>query len=82
MLNAANGQWQSDKNVPGFIHLRRKLYSEICPQVHMKCVYLNKTTDSIEIVHCTKDPGNRYPKSNYIKLFEEAHIKVIHLSYF
>ena len=77
MLNAAKGRWQSDKDVPGFINLRRKLYTKICPQVHMKFVYLKKSTNSIETVHCTKDPGKRYPKSQFMKLFEEAHIKVL-----
>lgn len=64
------------KNVPCFEHIRRKLYSDNCPTVHMTFVYYNKTTQSIEAVECEKNPGKKYPKSKYILLYEEAHIKV------
>ena len=63
------------KNVPGFIHLRQKLYND-CPEVHMKFVYLNKSTQEVEVVHASKSPDRRYPKSTHVKLYEEAHVKV------
>ena len=64
------------KEVPGFIHIRRKLKEEKCPDIHMKFVYLNRSTNSVEEVQCRKAPVKEYPKANYIKLYEEAHIKV------
>ena len=76
ILCAVKERCNIDVNVPGFIHIRRKLYSNICPTVHMKYVFLERSTNSIEVVHCTKDPGKRYLKSRYTKLYEEAHIKV------
>lgn len=66
------------KNVPGFKHLRRKLYKENCPEINMKYVYKNKRDNSIEIVECKKAPSRS--KSNYIKLYEEANVKVNWLS--
>lgn len=65
------------KKIPGFIHVRRKLYDDLSPKVHMKYVYIRKSDETIEVVHCTVDPGNQYPKALYIKLYEEAHVKVI-----
>ena len=69
------------KNIPGFIHLRRKLYkdSSLSPKIYMKFVFLNKTTNAIETVHCERSPSRQYSKANYIKLYEEAHVKVRHI---
>ena len=64
------------KKVPGFIHLRRKLNEDLCPPIHMKFVYLERSTNTIVEVNCSEDPGKRYPKSKYQKLYEEAHFKV------
>lgn len=64
------------KNVSGFIHMRRKLYQLKCPKVHMKFVYMNKTTQEIEVVNTTKNPRHTYTRANYVKLYEEAHVKV------
>ena len=75
-LSDAREHSMTKKNIPGYIHLRRQLYKEKCPEVHMRFVYLNKESKNIEVVHCDKDPGHKYPKSKYTKLFEEAHIKV------
>lgn len=64
------------KNVPGFIHLRRQLHEDQCPEIHMKFVYMNRETKAIETVHGSKAPIKQFPKSKFIKLYEEAHIKV------
>lgn len=66
-----------EKKIPGFIHLRRKLYDRKCPKVEMKFVYLNKNTQEIEVVNTNKNPRLTYNKANYVKLYEEAHVKVI-----
>lgn len=65
------------KKVPGYIHIRRNLYDDICQKVHMKFAFLNKSNNSIEVVECDKAPDKRYPRSRYIKLYEEAHVKVM-----
>lgn len=65
-----------NKNIPGYIHQRRKLYNDICPEIHMKFVYLNRSTGVIETILCNKDPSQKYPKAKYLKLYEEAHINV------
>lgn len=63
------------KPVPGYKHLRRQLYKDFCPDISMKYVFMKKSDDSIEVVECTKAPTRS--KSEYIKLYEEAHIKVM-----
>ena len=75
-LSDARERSMRKKNVPGYIHLRRQLYKERCPEVHMRFAYLNKDSGTIEVVDCKNDPGQRFPRSKYTKLFEEAHIKV------
>ena len=63
------------KNIPGYIHLRRKIYENECPEVKMKFVYQNKNTQAIEIVHSNTNPSREYDRNNYVKLYEEAHIE-------
>ena len=62
--------------IPGFIHLRRLMYKGKCPTVQMKFAFLNRTTDQIEIVHCQTNPGRMYNRAKFVKLYEEAHVKV------
>ena len=64
------------KDVPGFIHLRRGLYEDMCPEVHMKYAYLKKSTQEIQVIYVDKCPSRDFPRRHYTKLFEEAHIKV------
>ena len=63
------------KNTPGFIHQRRKLYKDMCPEVHLKYAFLNKENNQTEVIH-SKTAPSKYNTSKYIKLYEEAHIKV------
>lgn len=63
-------------HIPGFIHMRRKLYKGNCPQVHMKFVFLDRDSGEIKVVHTETNPGRQYNRAGYIKLYEEAHIKV------
>ena len=78
-LVAAKEMSGTNKNVPGFIHLRRELQQDMCPPIYMTFAYLNRITKNVEIIKCNKAPIRKFPKSQYIKLYEEAHIKVIHL---
>ena len=66
----------SEKKHPGFIHLRRQLYLKRCPKIHMKFVYLNRSTQEIEVVNTDTNPRLSHSKANYIKLYEEAHVNV------
>ena len=51
------------------------MYKENCPEINMKFVYLNKNNQDVEVVHSKTNPARRYNKANYIKLYEEAHVK-------
>ena len=75
-LLAAKEESNVNKNVPGYIHLRRQLYND-CPPVHMKYAYQNKGTGEIVVVSSVNCPARNFPKTQFIKLYEEAHIKVI-----
>ena len=77
VFNAKENSVPNNKQVPGFVHMRRKLYKDISPPIHMKFVYLNRSTNMVETIHCSSAPRQRFPKSQYIKLYEEAHIKVL-----
>lgn len=80
-LLEARSNEEVTKHVPGFIHQRRTLYKERCPDIYMTSTYLNTTTGHIEVVKSTTTPMGKYRNSNYTKLYEEAHIKVINLIY-
>ena len=81
-LSLARQKDQVKKNVPCLIHQRRKLYKESCPVIHMTFVYLNRSTQAIENVQCKEAPTRKFPKNKYLKLYEEAHIKVyFYISY-
>lgn len=75
LINARE-KFEIGKHVPGFIHQRRQMYKEYCPDIHMKFVYYNKNTHDIETFEGSTCPRKRFPKIKYIKLYEEAHIKV------
>lgn len=81
LLFEAKKRCNVKRPVPGFIHIRRKLYDAICPPVHMKFVYLKKSTQEEETVRCQKNPSRQYPRSQYTKLYEEAHVKVYLMFY-
>lgn len=75
-LAAAKKNCGAIKKVPGYIHLRRKLYDDICPPINMTFAFLNKNTRNTEEIESKKDPSRQFPRSQYTKLYEEAHIKV------
>lgn len=62
------------KKVPQFQNQRKKLYKNLCPDVVMEFTYLNVNDGSIKKIQsqsCCKQQG-----SNFIKLYEEAHVQV------
>ena len=76
VISAAKDKCNVNKNVPGFVHIRRTMKKQMCPEVQMKFVYLNKNTRAIEVVHSKTSPDHKYNQSCYEKLYEEAHISV------
>ena len=73
-------QFEIKKKVPGYKHLRRQLFKDNCPEISMKFAFMKRSDRSIEVVDCNIAPTRS--KSEYIKLYEEAHIKVSNFIYF
>ena len=67
------------KNVPGYKHLRRQLYNDFCPEITMTFAFMKISDQSIEVIEC--NTAQTRSKSEYIKLYEEANIKVKLTSY-
>ena len=66
------------KNVPQFVHKKRILYKNICPDVKMSFAFLNKADGTIHHVHEDHTPLTQFQRDpQYQKLYEEAHIEVI-----
>lgn len=70
-------QFNVQRKVPCYEHMRRQLYSVNCPKIHMQYAFLKISDNSIHIVDCENAPIKRFPRSEYEKLYEEGHIKVI-----
>ena len=68
---------QRQKKVPKFVHQRRKLFLDHCPEVHMEYSYRNKLTGEIVEYKGTTAPIKLYQNNNYEKLYELAYVKVI-----
>ena len=67
------------KKTPTFIHERRNLYKNDCPEVQMKFGFKNKMTGVIETVDCTAAPVDAFQRNpNYVKVFEESYVQVRH----
>ena len=66
-----------EKKTPLFQNQRKKLQRQLCPDIHMEFGFLNLNTGAIVKVASESTPFNQYERSpNYVKLYEEAHIKV------
>ena len=77
-LNDLKTKENIKKKIPQFLQVRKNMYAEICPKVHMSFAFLNKADGSIIRVEAEKTPLNEYQRNpQYQKLFEEAHIEVI-----
>ena len=69
---------QRQKKIPQFVHQRRKMYQNYCPEVHMEFVYKNKLNGEIVTYKGTSAPLKMY-QNNFVyeKLYELAFIKVM-----
>ena len=66
------------RKIPQFLQIRKNKYKDICPDVKMKFVFLNKTDQSIINVNEDHTPLKEFDRNpQYQKLYEEAHIEVI-----
>ena len=76
-LIAMKEQENIKKKVPQFVQVRKNIYKEISPDIHMTFAYLN--IDDASIVHVNEEytPLRDYQRNpTYQKLYEEAHIEV------
>lgn len=65
------------RKTPSFGHIRKQLYLESVPPIHMELAYLEKETGDITIVEDTPvTPKGQYPSHRYQKMWEISHVKV------
>lgn len=66
------------RKIPQYLQVRKNIFKDLCPEVKMSFVFLNKTDGTITHVKENHTPLSRYQRDpNYEKLYEEAHIEVI-----
>ena len=69
--------------IPQFLQIRKNIHRNICPDIRMNFVFLNKTDNSLVRVNVDHTPVKEYERNpQYQKLYEEAHIQVKGLNYF
>ena len=69
--------------IPQFVHVRRQVYKEICPEVKMTFVFMNKNDGTLHHVQEDETPLKNYQRDpQFRKLYEEAHIQVFLLTYY
>ena len=65
------------RKIPQFVQIRRNIYKDICPDVKMTFVFLNKNDNTIVNVNTNQTPLTDYQRDpQYVKLYEKAHIEV------
>lgn len=65
------------RKIPQFLQVRKNIYRDMCPDIKMSFVFLNKTDNSIIRINEDHTPLKQYQRNpNYQKLYEEAHIQV------
>ena len=65
------------RKTPLFQNQRKKLSKELCPEVHMEFGFLNVSTGVTHKVSSHSTPCKEFDRNpEFIKLYEEAHIKV------
>ena len=76
-LNSAKINQDIKKNTPQFVHLRRKMYREMCPPVQIDTEYLRKSTNETIKIKSEKTQVKLYNSNpDYIKKCETVQIKV------
>ena len=65
------------RKTPEFQNQRKKIVKQLCPDIHMEFGFLNVNTGAIHKVATRTAPFKEYERNpNFIKLYEEAHVKV------
>ena len=65
------------KKVPQFAHLRKKLYDNKVPPIHMEIAYKDNETEEIVVLEdLKKAPVGKFPPDKFTKLYEQATVKV------
>ena len=65
------------RKTPLFQNQRKRMSQQLCPDIHMEFGFLNVTTGVIHKISALSTPIKQYERNpEYIKLYEEAHIKV------
>ena len=65
------------RKTPQLVHLRRKIYQELCPEVHLNFIYLRTSTNETIKANSKTTPIKQFQSDpDYIKQCESAHIKV------
>ena len=75
-------QFKEEENIsrktPQFVQLRRKLYQEMCPKVHLDFEYMKQSSkETVLITSASKTPTQIERNPDYVKKCESAHFKVI-----
>ena len=66
------------KRIPQFVHVRRQVYKQICPNIKMTFVFKDKTNGMVHYVEDDQTPLTNYQRDpKFQKLYEEAHIQVL-----
>ena len=66
------------KKIPQFIHMRNVMNKNICPEVKMSFVFLNKNDGTLHHVQDDQTPLTKFQRDpRFKKMYEEAHIEVI-----
>ena len=73
-LFVAKQKQKIKRKVPQFSHIRRKMYDKSTPNVDLTIGYQNKETEEIVVEHAEKTPVNKYPPSQFKKVFEIASV--------
>ena len=70
------------KPIPQFVHQRRQLYKQKCPQIQMEFAFRKKVDGSIRLVKSETAPVKELERNpEYEKLYEIASIKVQTINY-
>lgn len=68
---------QVTRKIPQFMQVRKNLHKDLCPDIKMTFVFLNKEDQSITHVNVDHTPVKEFQSNpKFQKLYEEAHIQV------
>lgn len=69
------------RKIPQFDCLRKKLYDENTPTVHMEIAYESKETGEVTVVEASSTPVSRFPPSTHRRLYEIAWVEVSSINF-